>query len=75
MLADAYRPDGKGSFYDLRWTKDWAGVSDGYTPPVSWESLEYGVYKMPPIGAVHAIFGFVKLHHEVFVQPFCAFSH
>jgi hypothetical protein len=29
------RADGKGTTYDLPWTKGWWGVTDGFTPPVS----------------------------------------
>jgi hypothetical protein len=43
------RADGKGSTFDLPWTKGWWGVTDGFTP-IEKPTGEFGVYKMAPVG-------------------------
>lgn len=43
------RADGKGTSYELPWTRGWAGVSDGFTETTS-PITEFGVYKMKPYG-------------------------
>uniref|UniRef100_A0A383VJQ7 Chitin-binding type-4 domain-containing protein n=1 Tax=Tetradesmus obliquus TaxID=3088 RepID=A0A383VJQ7_TETOB len=44
------RPDGKGVTYDLPWTKGWWGVTDGFTPPVSMQNLDFRMSKMQLVG-------------------------
>ncbi|KAF8058835.1 TNNI3K [Scenedesmus sp. PABB004] len=44
------RADGKGSVFDLPWTKGWWGVTDGFTPPVDTAGLPFDMYKMPLVG-------------------------
>lgn len=41
------RADGKGSSFELPWTKNWWGVTDGFVPPDNMDQ-PFGIYKMPP---------------------------
>lgn len=47
--ARSRRADGAGSSFDLPWTKNWWGVTDGFTPTEK-PPTEFSVYKMAPYG-------------------------